>query len=97
MNRMGANELKEKNWRKSTGQYRPSLVPKESRTYPILPPKGLQSLLSLLSAPPRVSAENNETMHLHLAQSNLTTQYSSSDPALRLYAAHKLALSPPRY
>ena len=42
--------------RKSTDQYRPELIPKESCTHKILPPKGLRSLLSLLSAPPRVSA-----------------------------------------
>ena len=38
---------------KSTHQYCPSLTPKESCTHPILPSKGLRSLLSLLSVPPR--------------------------------------------
>ena len=39
--------------RKSTDQYRASLILKESCTHLILPPNGLRSLLS---APPRVSA-----------------------------------------
>ena len=55
------------------------------------------SLLLLLSAPPCVSAWNNETMYLHDTQSNFTMWDSSTNPALHLYATHKLVLSPPRY
>ena len=78
---------------RSTNQYRPSLISKESCTHPILPPKGLQAFVAAFGPAPRVCPK----LRLHDAQLYFTTRHSSTDPTLRLCAAHRLALSLHKY
>ena len=74
---------KEKNWllwRKSTHQYWPSPIPKESYTHPILPSKGPRSLLSLLSVPPRRVCDTPPRRGTPLTNLPFTTQLLMSLP-----------------